>query len=373
MRKNLKVALLVQLVVSGAPLMADLFVPQFAEMLGATRFQIGVLGSVFALSMFASAAIFGRLSDRIGRKRILLLGFLASGTTYALSFFMQQFSAFFLLRVFQGISVGIYPGVLAAFISDSSGTMEDFAAFGSLGIATFIFLAGIVAGVSSVRWIFIATAFFYLISILLALRFEEKNVLPVEVPLFPLDIMKRNIFIYTAIFLTFSGITITWTYWVLYLKVVHTSQFGVGYITMINPLTEFLVLTLFAKRLRVRNPRIGMLILALSFPFFAVAQNLLQVVIIQIVSGTGWGLMYAGALGEIIARNEEKGTASGLFQSSVSLGNIAGPFIGGVVILLFHSLRAVFVAAGIIIFLGFLVMSLDRVPQEECGENTQNY
>jgi len=369
MRKNLKVALAVQLIVSGAPLMADLFVPQFAEMLGASKFQIGILGSAFALSMFASSGIFGRLSDRIGRKHILIFGFLISGLTYALSFFMKRFGAFFILRIFQGISVGVYPGVLAAFISDSSGSMEDFAAFGSLGIAIFLFLAGVVAGISSVRWIFVVAAFFYLLSIILALRFEEKNILPVNVPLFPIDIIKRNIFIYTAVFLTFSGITITWTYWVLYLKIVHTSQFGVGYITMINPLTEFVVLTFFAKRFHLHNPRIGMLILALSFPFFAVAQNLFQVVIIQIVSGTGWGLMYAGALGEIIARNKEKGTASGLFQSSVSLGNIAGPFIGGVVILMFHSLRSVFVAAGIVVFLGFLAMSLDKAPREESKEN----
>ena len=77
--------------------------------------------------------------------------------------------------------------------------------------------------------------------------------------------------------------------------------------------------------------------------------------------------MYAGALEEIIARNKENGTASGLFQSSVSLGNIAGPFIGEIVTLLFHNLRVVFVAAGIVIFVAFLVISLDKAISSSTG------
>jgi MFS family permease len=356
MKKNLKIGLFVQLIVSGAPLMADLFIPQFAERLGATRPEIGVLGAMFALSMFVSSAFFGRISDIIGRKKVLFLGFVLSGLFYAASFFVQSFGSFFILIIFQGISIGIYPGALAAYVHESSGTMDDYAAYGALGIALFLSIGGLIAGLLNLRWIFIFVGILYTVSFLLVSGVKEDYGELLEIPLFPVSVIKHNIFLYLAVFCTFTGITMTWTYWVLFMKQVNASQFAVGYITMINPLTEFVVLKFVGNKLRFRSTRFGMLILALSYPVFALAKNPFVVVPLQIISGTGWAFMYAGSLNEIVENNKEKGTATGLLQSSISMGNIAGPFTAGLIVFLFKDLKFEFVFAGVIIFVGFLLL-----------------
>src|SRR4051794_23349973 len=47
--------------------------PQYAEKLGATPFAVGVLVASFSVAQLLFAPIWGRLSDRIGRKPILIL------------------------------------------------------------------------------------------------------------------------------------------------------------------------------------------------------------------------------------------------------------------------------------------------------------
>jgi len=358
-RKNLKIGFTIQFIVSGAPLMADLFIPQFAELLGATRLEIGILGTAFAFSMFISAAVFGRLSDNIGRKKILFLGFISTGLFYAISFFSKSFPNFFVLRVFQGISIGIYPGALAAYVNENGGTMDDYAAYGALGIGLFLWLSGVIVAIINIRWIFISVGVLYLISLFLSTHIKEEYIKSLEVPLFPKEVIKRNIDLYLAIFFTFAGITITWTFWVLFLNELGATPFMIGYITLINPLCEFLTLKFVANKVKQRSTSLGILILSLGFPFFAFAKHPLQIMPLQAITGIGWAFMYAGGLNDVIAHNKETGTATGILQSSISLGNIAGPFIAGLITLLFKSLRYEFIFAGIIIFIGF-VFSLRR-------------
>ena len=358
-RKNLKIGFIIQFIVSGAPLMADLFIPQFAESLGATRMEIGILGTAFAFAMFISATVFGRLSDNIGRKKILFLGFISTGLFYAVSFFSKSFSNFFVLRVFQGISIGIYPGALAAYVNENSGTMDDYAAWGALGIGLFLWLSGVIASIINIRWIFVSVGLLYLISLFLSTNIKEEHIKSLEVPLFPKEVIKRNINLYLALLFTFTGITITWTFWILFLNGLGATPFMVGYITLINPLCEFLTLKFIVNKVKRRSTSLGIIILSLGFPLFALAKHPLQVIPLQVITGFGWAFMYAGGLNDVMAHNKETGTATGILQSSISLGNIAGPFIAGLVTLLFKSLKYEFVFAGIIIFIGF-IFSLKR-------------
>ncbi len=356
-RKNLKIGFIVQFIVSGAPLMADLFIPQFAETLGATRFEIGILGTAFALSMFISAAVFGRISDKLGRKKIISLGCISAGLFYAVSFFSASFPNFFILRIFQGISIGIYPGALAAYVNENSGKMDDYTAWGALGIAFFLGLSSVIATLVNIRWIFVSVGVLYLISLLLVSKLKEEDIKPFTIPLFPKEIIKKNINLYLAIFFTFTGINVTWTFWILFLSELGATPFMVGYITIINPLFEFLTLKFVVHRIKWRSTGLGILILSLAFPFFSLARHPFQIMPLQAITGIGWAFMFAGSLNEIMENNKETGTATGILISSISLGNITGPFIAGVIVLLFKSLKYQFIFAGLIIFVGFIIIS----------------
>ena len=78
--------------------------PFYAETFGATAFTVGLLATSFSLMQFIFAPIWGRLSDRVGRRPIILLGLLGSCFSY-LGFGMAgTLTALFAARIFAGIA-----------------------------------------------------------------------------------------------------------------------------------------------------------------------------------------------------------------------------------------------------------------------------
>src|SRR3990167_7913986 len=99
---------------------------------GLTDFQNGLLFSTFSLSQFISTPIIGRLSDKFGRRPLLIISI--SGT--ALSFFMMAFAPnalfLFLARALDGITAGNIP-VASAVISDTTTSKDRAKGFGVIG------------------------------------------------------------------------------------------------------------------------------------------------------------------------------------------------------------------------------------------------
>ena len=58
--------------------------PYYAESMGASAFQLGLLMTVYALCNFIFAPFWGAYSDKVGRKPILLMGMIG----FALTFFL---------------------------------------------------------------------------------------------------------------------------------------------------------------------------------------------------------------------------------------------------------------------------------------------
>jgi multidrug resistance protein len=78
--------------------------PFYAETFGATAFTVGLLATSFSLMQFIFAPIWGRLSDRVGRRPIILLGLLGSCLSY-LGFGMAgTLTGLFAARIFAGIA-----------------------------------------------------------------------------------------------------------------------------------------------------------------------------------------------------------------------------------------------------------------------------
>lgn len=99
---------------------------------GLTDFQNGLLFATFSLCQFLSTPIIGRLSDKYGRKPLLV----GSITGTAISFFMMAFAPnlwfLFLARALDGITAGNIP-VATAVISDTMPPKERAKGFGIIG------------------------------------------------------------------------------------------------------------------------------------------------------------------------------------------------------------------------------------------------
>ena len=82
------------------------FLPLYAEEYGPSPVVFGLLMASFSLMQFLAAPILGRLSDRYGRRPVLLVSLVGSVVGYLLFAFAGSIAMLFLSRVIDGISGG---------------------------------------------------------------------------------------------------------------------------------------------------------------------------------------------------------------------------------------------------------------------------
>lgn len=132
-------------------------VRQFSE----SAFTVGLLSMSFALFQFFAAPILGRLSDRYGRRPLLLLSLLGSAIGYVLFGLARSLTMLFTARIVDGISGGNI-SIAQAYIADVTEPKDRSRNFGLLG-ATFAlgFIIGpAIGGGLSHYWGLSAPAYF---------------------------------------------------------------------------------------------------------------------------------------------------------------------------------------------------------------------
>jgi MFS family permease len=116
--------------------------PFYAEKLGADPLRVGALVSMFALAQLISAPLWGRLSDRYGRRPMILTGLLVAAVAYSIFEVADTVWLLFLSRFVQGAASGT-TGVIQAYVSDSIERAERAKALGWLTAAS---SAGVMMG-----------------------------------------------------------------------------------------------------------------------------------------------------------------------------------------------------------------------------------
>src|SRR5688500_606108 len=79
------------------------FLPFYARVYGASGVMVGAVVGVYSIMQFFFAPVWGRLSDRIGRRPVLLISLAASFTGYMLFGLSQSLGILFASRVIAGI------------------------------------------------------------------------------------------------------------------------------------------------------------------------------------------------------------------------------------------------------------------------------
>ncbi|MDH3744702.1 MAG: MFS transporter [Acidobacteriota bacterium] len=116
--------------------------PFYAEKLGADAFKVGALVSVFFLAQLLSAPLWGKLSDRFGRRPVILSGLVVAAVAFVVFELADAVWLLFLSRFIQGAGGG-KTGVLQAYVSDMSLKENRAEALGWLSAAT---SAGVMIG-----------------------------------------------------------------------------------------------------------------------------------------------------------------------------------------------------------------------------------
>jgi len=128
--------------------------PFYATRLGASPFLVGAMVSAFAVAQLATSPLWGRLSDRLGRRPMLLVGIAVSIGSHLLFAFAcsetamgwmsapQLLALLFVSRLIQGAG-GATTGVVQAYVGDAVIAEERAKALGWITAAT---SAGVMLG-----------------------------------------------------------------------------------------------------------------------------------------------------------------------------------------------------------------------------------
>src|SRR3984893_11628483 len=116
--------------------------PFFATAFGASPFDVGLLFTLFSVAQFLTIPIMGALSDRYGRRPVLLLGIAGEVVGYILFGAASSLTMLLVARVVAGASSG-NSGAAQAYFADISTPRERTRSFGLLGAAVSVgFLFG---------------------------------------------------------------------------------------------------------------------------------------------------------------------------------------------------------------------------------------
>ncbi len=348
----------------------------YSKKFGLSDLQNGFLFALFSICSFLSTPIIGRLSDKYGRRPLLVISIFGT----VVSFFMQAFApnaAFlFIARALDGLTAGNIP-VAFAVISDSTKPEDRPKAFGFVGAAFsfgFVFgpaTAALTVGFGSGVPFIIAGIITAIAAILTALYLPETNKHMGEVhegKLFDFAKLWHTLFdpnvgatfLISLLFYLAFACAIVFGYQPFTLKVLHVNQsanavlftmFGV-----VGLLSQTFLVQRFAKMFGQKKAfSLGILLTAVSFvimffshalPIFIVAS-----IILGIVNSTVQTLLPTLLSQEADAKSQ--GSIMGLSASYQSIGMMIGPILGGLVATIATPLP--FSVGAVLIFICYLL------------------
>jgi MFS family permease len=357
MLKNNRSLLIIALIAMVNMLGYGIIIPilyAYSKQYGLSDFQNGLLFALFSICQFISTPIIGRLSDKYGRRPMLLLSIIGT----AVSFFMMAFApnAFvvFLARALDGLTAGNIP-VAFAVISDSTKPEDRAKAFGMIGSAFnfgFVFgpaVAALTVGLGQGVPFIIAGAITLIAALLTALYLPETNKHMGEVKhgkLFDFPKMWRTLFdpnvgmtfiISLVFFLAFScAIIYGFQPFTMNVLKITQSQNAILFTLFgaIGLISQTFLVARISKMLGMKKAFTTMILFtALSFVFMYFSHELILFVIASIILAIANSVVQT-LLPTILSQEADaksQGTIMGLNASYQSIGMIVGPILGGAV------------------------------------------
>jgi len=325
---------------------------------GATEEQasrtVGFLFATYAAMQFLFAPVLGALSDRFGRRPVILFSLLGSGLDYLAQSLVQTVPWLFVTRVLNGVT-GANITAASAYVADVTPPEKRAAGFGMIGAAFglgFILgpLTGGWLGAIDIRLPFVAAGVLTLINWLYGLLvlpeslpperrrpFSWKRANPVGA-LHGLGRYPLVAGLAAAMFLVNLaqfGLHATWVLYVTYRygwDTFHVGMslavVGIGAAVVQGGLARTLIPALGERRSLV----LGLGLAVCTFAGYGLApQGWMIYVIILIGSLAGISQPAAQALITKAVRADEQGAVQGTLTSLQSLAGIGGPIIGGLV------------------------------------------
>ncbi|MBV9554695.1 MAG: MFS transporter [Alphaproteobacteria bacterium] len=329
--------------------------PFYAKRFAASPEEVTTLMAVFSLMSMLTAPVWGRLSDRVGRRPVLMVSMAAAGLAYLWMAFANALWMIFAARALAGACAGNIAAA-NAYIADVTTPENRARGMGMIGAAFglgFIIgpaLGGVVAG-NNVATADLRTpgliACALSLTALLGIVFALKESLPVGLPprarrgriealrdAMARKALARLLAIFFLTILAFAGMEATFALWAM-------AQFGwgpmqIGYVfTYVGVLSAAmqggLIGRLTARFGEEKLLFAGLAAIAAGLLVLPVADGLPPLIVAVSLLALGMGAMQP-SLNSLISRGagaEEQGEVMGVAQSVASLSRVLGPLVAG--------------------------------------------
>lgn len=358
---------------------------------GATAFQAGLLMSVYSLMQFIFSPMWGKLSDKIGRRPILMYCLLGEAISYLLLAWSRSLEMLFVSRLLTGF-FGASISTASAYISDITPPNERSKGMALIGAAFgmgFLFGPAIGGGLThyaetiSKDMNFITGFSSYGVALLCFLTFvfayfnlkeslvkNDSDSAVIKEKTGRIENISKflNMPVIGTLILTFGLATLAMSMMeatlVLFMKDkfgwgITEVSFGFAYVGVCILITQGYIVRKLIPKIGERNVlRIGLTCMSIGLLGIAFAEHIWMLAIVQTFLAVGNGFTNPSIMGSVslLVPSEDQGLAMGTTQSLSALGRVIGPALGG---LLFGSLTigSPFIVAGLLV-LSALVLVL---------------
>lgn len=305
-----------------------IFIPLHSAQLGASNFQVGLVGAVYGAAFLLSSLLSGWKSDTIGRLFFMRWGLLICCAAFATQLLADNIYILMLARSAVGFALGISTAATIAYAFESGMDMGKYSSYGSLG---WIISALAAALLSDIHLLFQLSALACLLAFFLTLTFRETPPLQAPAPPSLWKVLRRGNRVYLAVFLRHLGATAVWVILPLHMVALGMDQFWIGILWGVNFSVQFIVMRHLKQFSEYKIFAVGQALSVFVFLGFAFASGLFTLLAAQALLGVAWSLLYVGALLITLKSGEERGTAGGIFQSTLNLCSAIGPLLGGLI------------------------------------------
>jgi MFS family permease len=360
--------------------------PFYATRLQATPETVGQLIAAFSVAQLVSAPLWGRVSDRYGRRPALMSGLAASAVAYAVFGFADVVWLLFASRIVQGAGGGT-TGVAQAYVADTVEPKDRARALGWLSSAT---AAGVILGpaigsatatlgprapgvvASALCLVNLAFAWRWLAESRVVHRREGVSARkPIWHPAWlvvrhPTQLVPRLVWIYGVGMIAFSAMT---SVLALYLQ----ARFGLTektigpiftYVGVLSLVMRSVLLGPIVDRLGERwTMRAGTLLLAAGLLLYPIPHTLwgLAAVIPLVPIGTALLFPSTTSLMSRYTDARELGTTMGVAQTFAGLARVVAPLLSTTIFQRVGHAWPFYVAGGVVALAGVLTL---QIPQE---------
>ena len=349
--------------------------PYFAQNFGANSFEVGLLMAIYSGFQFVFSPFWGRLSDRIGRRPVLLVSLMGAALAHLLFGLAGSLTVLFIARAFAGL-FGANISTAMAYIADVTGHKERSKGMGLIGAAFglgFVFgpaLGGMIASYSPTAVAYTASAICFLNFVWAFFKLKESRIGNTEtkrpsrltsfLQAFKKPVVSNLLLISFSASLAMAAMEASLF---LYVKdllgwSLQTASFGFAYVGIAMAFNQgFLVRKVLPKFGEPVLLLVGTFLFALSLALIALPPTVTSLAIAMTILALGVGFVNPSINGSIsqLTSSDEQGETLGVVQSLSALARILGPPAGGWLYAV-YSPHAPFAFGAGIAFIGFILV-----------------